>query len=140
MSLKVSTAKSLPTECMLIKVDKWANQVAADNGNTYSVQLPSDIKSGTYVLRTELLALHGNMANLNTTNLAGPQFYPYCFNVEVINGGSAEPEGVKFPGAYKLSDYGIAFSPYMSYKDENGLSVNSKYVSYMSVRTGWSFD
>jgi Auxiliary Activity family 9 (formerly GH61) len=72
------------------------------------------------------------MANLNTGSLAGPQFYPYCFNVDVINGGSTEPEGVQFPGAYKLSDYGIAFQPWMSYKDEvPGITVNAKYVCHM---------
>jgi len=108
--------------------DKWANQIAVDNGHTFTVQLPSDIKAGTYVLRTELIALHGNMKNLNTTNLAGPQFYPYCINIEVLGSGNAQPEGVTFPGAYKLTDYGIAFSPYMTYGDvESGIEQNSKY-------------
>ena len=130
MPKKVRTAKSLPIELMLIELDEWANQIAADNGHSYTVQLPSDIKAGTYILRTELLALHGNMNNLKDGALAGPQFYPYCVNVEIIGGGSAEPEGVKFPGAYKLSDYGIAFSPYQSYTDEApGKAQNSKYVS-----------
>jgi hypothetical protein len=72
------------------------------------------------------------MANLNTTALAGPQFYPYCINIDVINGGSATPEGVNIPGAYKPKDYGIAFSPYMTYKDGDtkaGTAQNSKYVS-----------
>jgi hypothetical protein len=111
--------------------EEWANQVAVDNANQYTVQIPSDIKSGTYVLRTELIALHGNMANLNTTSLAGPQFYPYCINIDIVNGGSATPDGVKFPGAYKSSDYGIAFSPYMTYKNVSsaaGTAQNSKYV------------
>jgi hypothetical protein len=74
------------------------------------------------------------MANLNTTALAGPQFYPYCVNIEVINGGSATPEGVNIPGAYKAKDYGIAFSPYMTYKDtdtKEGTAHNSKYVCPM---------
>jgi cellulase len=112
--------------------DKWANQIAVENGNKYSVQLPSDIASGTYILRTELVALHGNMANLNTTSLAGPQFYPYCFNVEITNGGSITPDGVTIPGAYKPTDYGIAFSPWMTYNATStaaGTLHNSKYVS-----------
>jgi hypothetical protein len=113
---------------LLTKIDKWANQWAADNGNMYKVRIPSDIKSGTYVLRTELVALHGNMNNLKNGALAGPQFYPYCFNVEVIGGGSVAPEGVNFPGAYQLSDFGIAFSPYVG--NGSGTEQNSKYVSY----------
>lgn len=114
-----------------MKIEEWANQIAVDNGNQYTVRIPSDIRSGTYILRTELIALHGNMANLNTTSLAGPQFYPYCINIDVINGGSVAPDGVKFPGAYKPTDYGIAFSPYMTYKNVStaaGTAQNSKYV------------
>jgi Auxiliary Activity family 9 (formerly GH61) len=114
------------------RIDKWANEIAAENGNEYTVKLPSDIKSGTYILRTELIALHGNMANLNTTSLAGPQFYPYCVNIDIINGGSSTPEGVNIPGAYKPTDYGVAFSPFMTYSDSNvgdGTVQNSKYVS-----------
>jgi hypothetical protein len=113
------------------KAEEWANQIAVDNGNQYTVKIPSDIKSGPYVLRTELVALHGNMANLNTTALAGPQFYPYCFNVDIINGGAVMPEGVNIPGAYKANDYGLKFSPYMTYKDTDtkvGTAHNSKYV------------
>lgn len=113
------------------ETEEWANQIAVDNGNQYTVRLPSDIKSGTYVLRTELIALHGNMANLNTTALAGPQFYPYCINVDIVAGGSATPSGENIPAIYKPKDYGIAFSPYMTYKDTSttaGTAQNSKYV------------
>jgi Auxiliary Activity family 9 (formerly GH61) len=69
------------------------------------------------------------MANLKDGALKGPQFYPYCFNIEIIGGGSAEPDGVKFPGAYKEDDYGIAFSPYEGIESGPGREVNSKYVS-----------
>jgi hypothetical protein len=116
-------------------IDKWANQIAVDNGNKYTVKLPSDIKSGTYVLRTELVALHGNMVNLNKGALAGPQFYPYCFNIDIVNGGSVAPEGVTIPGAYKLDDYGVAFSPWMTYNETDtrkGTAQNSKYVRYQT--------
>jgi cellulase len=111
--------------------DLWANQIAVENGHSYTIQIPSDIKSGTYVIRTELVALHGNMDNLKNGPLAGPQFYPYCFNVEVIGGGSATPAGVNFPGAYKLSDYGIAFSPYVG--NGSGTERNAKYVSVLHL-------
>jgi cellulase len=94
------------------------------------LQIPSDIKAGTYVLRTEMIALHGNMKNLNQTSLAGPQFYNYCFNLDVIGNGMATPDGVKFPGAYKPTDYGLTFQPFMTYDSEvGGTAQNSKYVS-----------
>jgi len=40
----------------------------------------------------------------------GAQFYPHCFSVEVVGGrGTAVPEGVKFPGAYRVEDEGMRF-------------------------------
>jgi AA9 family protein len=120
---------------VLMRIDQWANQIAVDEGHTYTVQIPSDIKSGTYVVRTELLALHGNMANLRDGALAGPQLYPYCINVDVIGGGSATPDGVNFPGAYKLDDFGIKFQPYEG--EEIGKAAteqNAKYVSHQASR------
>jgi len=132
---RLPSAKTTAQEVKFFKVsergfnaekDKWANQIAVDDGDRYSVQIPSDIKSGTYVLRTELVALHGNGKNLVTGPLKGPQFYPYCFNVDVLGGGSAEPEGVSFPGAYKEDDAGIAFAPFVG--AGSGTEHNSKYV------------
>jgi hypothetical protein len=40
----------------------------------------------------------------------GPQFYTHCFNVDIIGGGNATPSPtVRFPGAYKRKDAGVAF-------------------------------
>jgi lytic cellulose monooxygenase (C1-hydroxylating) len=74
-------------------------------------QLPSDIKPGVYVLRTELLALHGNSVQgaANPVNGRGPQWYTHCFTVNVTGTGNVEPRGVKFPGAYKRLDPGVKF-------------------------------
>ena len=72
-----------------------------DRKNTF--QLPSDIKPGMYVLRTELLALH-------YANRANPQFYPHCFNIYINGTGTATPPGVKFPGAYKISEPSLSTS------------------------------
>jgi lytic cellulose monooxygenase (C1-hydroxylating) len=62
--------------------------------HTDTVQIPSDIQSGTYIFRTELLALHGTLAALQYTPAGGPQFYPHCFNVEITGSGTANPPGV----------------------------------------------
>ena len=42
----------------------WANEILNKQNSTDIVQIPSDIKPGTYIFRTELLALHGNMGFL----------------------------------------------------------------------------
>ena len=65
--------------------------------------------------------------------LAGPQFYTYCFNVEVTNGGTVQPDGVKFPGAYSPAEFKAPI--YLPYKGDSaetvtkGKEINSKYVS-----------
>ncbi|KAF2673276.1 hypothetical protein BT63DRAFT_152178 [Microthyrium microscopicum] len=109
-------------------IDRWANEWASENGDSYKVRIPSDIKSGTYILRTELIALHGNMKNLNKGALAGIQWYPYCFNLDIVGSGDAQPEGVTFPGAYKPTDPGFTFQPFMTYGNESGTEQNSKYT------------
>jgi cellulase len=94
---------------------------------THSFKIPSDIKPGPYVVRTELLALHTNTKSFAMTPLGGPEFYLGCFNVDVIGNGTAAPEGATFPGAYKKGDAGLTFAPY--YGTGSGAAVNSKYVS-----------
>jgi lytic cellulose monooxygenase (C1-hydroxylating) len=76
------------------------------NNNTVRLRIPSDIKPGDYVMRHELVALHfGNKMN-------GAQFYISCLNVRVLGSETAEPQGVKFPGAYRATDPGIKYNIY----------------------------
>jgi lytic cellulose monooxygenase (C1-hydroxylating) len=95
-------------------IDAWANEdlIRQDTADTF--QLPSDIKPGLYILRTELLALHGNRMSSTPTVYSGPQFYTHCFNVEISGTGNAVPEGVNFPGGYKRDDPGVKFNLYTS--------------------------
>jgi hypothetical protein len=97
----------------LISIEKWVNEEILDNGRRDTFPLPSDIKPGMYIFRTDLLALHGNgygggLPKKGTG--AGPQFYTHCFNLKVLGDGIATPDGVKFPGGYKREDPGIKFS------------------------------
>ena len=94
------------------KTKLWANEelVASDRKDTF--QLPSDIKPGTYVLRTELVSLH-------YAKRSGPQFYPHCFNIEIRGTGTATPEGVKIPGAYQAKDPYLVFDLYTRGNKEN---------------------
>jgi len=90
---------------------KWANEDLIERNTADTFQIPSNIKSGTYVLRTELLALHGNTFSSKPVNGGGPQFYTHCFNVEITGGGNETPQNtVKFPGGYTREDPGVAFN------------------------------
>jgi hypothetical protein len=112
----------------LTSTETWANERAANNGMAHSFRIPSDIKPGTYVLRTEQIALHGNaLSSMPSTLVSGAETYPYCFNVEITGNGTATPEGVVFPGAYKTDDKGLTFAPH--YGAGSGVEHNSKYVS-----------
>lgn len=42
----------------------------------------------------------------------GAQFYISCYQLRVTGGGSANPSGVSFPGAYSPTDPGILFNLY----------------------------
>ncbi|EIM79875.1 uncharacterized protein STEHIDRAFT_150860 [Stereum hirsutum FP-91666 SS1] len=86
----------------------WASDDLIANNNSWTVTIPSDIASGGYLLRHELLALHSAGTAL------GAQFYPMCAQVVVTGGGSASPSGVALPGAYATNDPGILIDIYQS--------------------------
>lgn len=86
----------------------WANDRLISNNNSWTVTIPSDIAPGYYILRHELLALHEGFFQ------GGAQFYPSCTNLKITGSGSANPQGVSFPGAYSSSDSGIYFNIYNS--------------------------
>ncbi|KAK4039997.1 glycosyl hydrolase family 61-domain-containing protein [Parachaetomium inaequale] len=86
---------------------RWAADALRANGNSWLVQIPSDLKAGNYVLRHEIIALHGG----GSPN--GTQAYPQCINLRVTGSGSALPAGVPGPSLYTASDAGILFNPYV---------------------------
>jgi hypothetical protein len=62
-----------------------------------------------YVLRHELIALHGAQDG-------NAQFYPQCINLEVTGGGSASPSG-GVPGTriYQSAEPGVRFNLYTKF-------------------------
>jgi cellulase len=102
---------------------KWANEEIIANGNKNQFKIPSDIKPGLYILRTELLSLHGNGQTYNPGLKGLPQFYIHCFNIEITGSGTATPQGVKFPGGYPKGDAGVGFI----------LGNKGRYASYVSI-------
>ncbi|KAF7118965.1 hypothetical protein CNMCM5793_008605 [Aspergillus hiratsukae] len=86
----------------------WGDdQLIADN-NSWLVEIPPTIAPGYYVLRHELIALHG----AGSPN--GAQNYPQCFNLQVTGSGTAQPSGVKGTKLYTPTDPGILINIYNS--------------------------
>jgi Auxiliary Activity family 9 (formerly GH61) len=63
--------------------DNWGN-AKVEKSKQWTSKIPTSIKSGNYLIRHELLALH-------STN--SPQFYPECAQLKITGGGSALPSG-----------------------------------------------
>ncbi|KAL4809388.1 glycosyl hydrolase family 61-domain-containing protein [Aspergillus unguis] len=84
----------------------WATDNLISNNNSWTVTIPSDIASGGYVLRHEIIALH----SAGSEN--GAQNYPQCVNLDVTGGGSASPSGTLGTELYTPTDPGILISIY----------------------------
>jgi len=84
----------------------WVTDQMIANNNTWSVVIPKDLKSGNYVLRHEIIALHA----AGQSN--GAQDYPQCVNLVVTGTGSATPAGASLVGVYTPTDPGILFNLY----------------------------
>ncbi|KAI0396272.1 glycoside hydrolase [Xylariaceae sp. FL0594] len=82
---------------------KWANEIMEAVNMTHTFKLPSNLKSGEYLLRSEMLALHGAMQK------GGAQFYIGCAQLAITGGsgsGNCSPK-ISLPGAYKADDANI---------------------------------
>nr|CDJ79823.1 lytic polysaccharide monooxygenase precursor [Leucoagaricus gongylophorus] len=85
---------------------EWATDVVNSNGGKHSVQIPSSLPAGQYLLRAEIIALHV------ASSYPGAQFYIGCAQVNISGGGSANPPKISIPGTYKPSDPGITINIY----------------------------
>ena len=90
---------------------RWAADALRANGNSWLVQIPADLQPGNYVLRHEIIALHG----AGSPN--GAQAYPQCINLRITGGGSTVPSGVAGTALYRAADPGILFNPYVASPD-----------------------
>jgi hypothetical protein len=80
---------------------QWGMTRMYKNGGKYSFQIPKCIPSGQYLLRAEVIALHG------AGSYPGAQLYMECAQLNISGGGNAQPPTVSFPGAYRGTDPGI---------------------------------
>ncbi|KAH8799256.1 glycoside hydrolase family 61 protein [Flagelloscypha sp. PMI_526] len=84
----------------------WAVDTLIANHGKVSFTIPSCISAGYYLMRHELIALHG------ASSYPGAQFYMECAQLQITGGGSTSPATVSFPGAYKGTDPGITVNIY----------------------------
>ena len=78
-------------------------------GGVAFAQIPSNLAAGNYLVRHEIIALHG------ANNANGAQAYPQCLNLRVAGGSVALPAGTAGAGLYKSTDAGVNFNLYTSY-------------------------
>jgi cellulase len=88
--------------------DYWGTKDLNTNCGKMDVKIPSGLAPGDYLLRAEAIALH------SASGLNGAQFYITCYQITVTGGGSTNPSGVSFPGAYKATDPGIQINIYQN--------------------------
>ncbi|PIA15975.1 hypothetical protein COEREDRAFT_43850 [Coemansia reversa NRRL 1564] len=83
---------------------KWCTNKVIDNNGRLEIPIPSNILSGDYLVRTELLALH------QAKSEGGAQFYPNCVVINVENGKNVSlPKRYAIPGIYDPKDPGILY-------------------------------
>ncbi|KAJ5798312.1 endoglucanase-4 precursor [Penicillium pulvis] len=79
----------------------WATDELIADSYSRTLTIPTDIAAGEYVLRHEIIALHG------AEDLDGAQNYPQCINLNVTGSGTATPSGILGEDLYKDTDPGI---------------------------------
>ncbi|KAM0814621.1 hypothetical protein AB5N19_00411 [Seiridium cardinale] len=74
--------------------------------NWLHATIPASVTPGNYVLRHEIIALHG----ANQPN--GAQAYPQCFNLEITGSGADTPSVIPGTQLYNSVDPGILYNLY----------------------------
>ncbi|KAI1759781.1 lytic polysaccharide monooxygenase [Hypoxylon sp. FL1150] len=90
------------------EVQKWAtteiHKNAQPEGNgfvdTYTVNIPANIKPGQYILRHEVMGLH-------RADKGEAEFYPQCINLQISGSGSQQPDGQSATRMYSSEDPGV---------------------------------
>ncbi|KAL0933853.1 glycosyl hydrolase family 61 [Colletotrichum truncatum] len=93
----------------------WAVDTMISNGGWHYFDLPSCVAPGEYLMRVEIIALHG------ASSQGGAQFYMGCAQIRVTGSGSNTGSSfASFPGAYSASHPGVLISIY----DNTGKPTN----------------
>jgi cellulase len=80
----------------------WANEIMMAAGGNHTFKLPTGLAAGEYLLRSEMLALHG------AQTVGGAQFYIGCAQLKITGTGSGScGPTISIPGAYNAEDADI---------------------------------
>lgn len=83
----------------------WGTEKIINGEGRHDVHIPECIEEGEYLLRVEMIALHG------AGSYPGAQFYMECAQINVVGGsGAKSPSTVSFPGAYAVCSRRIPVS------------------------------
>ncbi|KAG8737803.1 hypothetical protein FRC10_007789 [Ceratobasidium sp. 414] len=77
----------------------WIQNKQQFEDSWFTVNIPKDIKSGPYLLRHELVSLHGAHSRKE-----GAQYYPACVQISIIGGGNVQPKGIPATQIYTVDD------------------------------------
>ncbi|KAK7956778.1 endoglucanase B [Apiospora aurea] len=89
---------------------KWCTEKLIDNDGLLSVQIPTNVPTGDYLVRPELLALH-------EADKGDPQFYVGCAQVAIKGSSSGKLDvqadySVSIPGHVKAGEPSVSFNIY----------------------------
>ncbi|KAI3323652.1 lytic polysaccharide monooxygenase [Xylariaceae sp. AK1471] len=98
------------SQSSIVSGTTWVTDQMIANNFTLSATVPKNLKAGDYVIRHEIIALHG------AGSVNGAQNYPQCLNLRVTGSGTVSPtSGIVGTSLYKSTDPGIIFNLYTSY-------------------------
>ncbi|KAI5859602.1 lytic polysaccharide monooxygenase [Durotheca rogersii] len=98
------------SQASIVSGTTWVTDELIANNFTTTVTIPRNLRPGDYVIRHEIIALHGGQSD------NGAQAYPQCLNFRVTGSGSVAPtSGVPGTSLYQRNEPGIIFNLYTSY-------------------------
>lgn len=121
---------------------RWCTEKLIDNNGLLSVAIPSDLISGPYLVRTELLALQ-------SAEISDPQFYISCAQIFYTSTGTSVPlKTVSIPGYVRAGASSVTFDiyqpvwpytvpgpePYVSTSTSNRLIRDSSSIQTLGLR------
>lgn len=79
---------------------KWGTDTVINNKGNQVIRIPECIANGQYLLRAEMVALHG------ARSVGEAQLYMECAQLNITGGtGTGSPKTYSIPGIYKASEY-----------------------------------
>ncbi|KAJ2840108.1 hypothetical protein FBU31_000577 [Coemansia sp. 'formosensis'] len=96
---------------------KWCVDKVITSKGKLDVQIPSDIASGKYLMRTEIIALHEADRPYGKDSKSGAEYFSNCAHINIVGGqeGATAPKKYSIPGIYDKNDKGIYFNLYDKY-------------------------